>query len=100
MKTAIAKRPKPFPSVLLQTRNSETPIRPYSVVHTGIIHKEEREEYALAYRKQTASQVGKPTLQPKALEPHFKTSLDHPIRIVIAGAAGQKVVRGNETSFG
>lgn len=61
-------------------------------MRTGIIHKEEREEYALAYRKQTASQIGKPTLQPKALEPHFKTSLDHPIHIVIAGAAGQKVV--------
>lgn len=61
-------------------------------MRTGIIHKEEREEYGLAYRKQTASQIGKPTLQPKALEPRFKTNLDHPIRIVIAGAAGQKVV--------
>jgi len=63
-----------------------------SGMRTGIIHREEREEYALAYRKQTASQIGKPTLQPKALEPHFKTSLSHPMRIVIAGAAGQKVV--------
>jgi hypothetical protein len=31
----MAKRSKPLPSVLVQTINSEIPIRPYSVVHTG-----------------------------------------------------------------
>ena len=61
-------------------------------MRTGVIQREERDEYARAYRKQTALQIGKPTLRSKSLEPHFKTGLDHQIRIVIAGAAGQKVV--------
>lgn len=61
-------------------------------LRTGIIHKEEREEYSQAYRKQAASQFGKPTLQPEPMESKFTATLNRPVRIVIAGAAGQKVV--------
>lgn len=35
MNVAIAMRPGPLPNVLRQIRNSEIPIRAYSVVHTG-----------------------------------------------------------------
>ena len=59
---------------------------------TGVIHKEERAEYANAYRKQEAPQIGKPTMQGKAHKQLFSSALTRPIRIVIAGAAGQKVV--------
>lgn len=58
----------------------------------GLIQREEREEYAQAYRKLAASQLGKPTLRTAKLESRFKSDLDHPARIVIAGVAGQKVV--------
>lgn len=61
-------------------------------LRTGIVHKESRDEYTQAYKKQTATEFGKPTLQPEALKSDFKASLDRSVRIVIAGAAGQKVV--------
>ncbi len=61
-------------------------------LRTGIIHKEVREEYGEAYRKQESSQIGKATLKPEPLETRFISSLDRPVRVLIAGAAGQKVV--------
>ena len=38
---------------------------------TGVIHKEDREEYAQAYRRHQTSQLGKPTLQLNAHEPQI-----------------------------
>jgi len=58
----------------------------------GVVHREERKEYARAYREQGAQSLNKPTLKPKPLETRFTSTLDRPVRILIAGAAGQKVV--------
>jgi pyruvate/2-oxoacid:ferredoxin oxidoreductase beta subunit/Pyruvate/2-oxoacid:ferredoxin oxidoreductase gamma subunit len=59
---------------------------------TGVVHKEERQEFSQDYRKQGASQLGRPALKPKALESRFTSTLTKPVRILVAGAAGQKVV--------
>jgi len=61
-------------------------------LRTGIVHQESRDEYTQAYRKQTATQLGKPTLKSEALKTSYGATLDRSLRIVIAGAAGQKVV--------
>ena len=55
----------------------------------GIIHQEKRDEYARAYRAM-ASGTTPPIKQPP-LKPLFKSDLDHTLRIIIAGAAGQKI---------
>jgi Pyruvate/2-oxoacid:ferredoxin oxidoreductase gamma subunit len=58
----------------------------------GVVHEEEREEYSLAYRNLVASGMKK--TQPNArvgLNPIFKSNLNRTLRLVIAGAAGQKI---------
>jgi 2-oxoglutarate ferredoxin oxidoreductase subunit beta len=59
---------------------------------TGVVHREDREEYTKAYRKQANGQISKPTTPPQIHEAKFTSSLDHSLRIVVAGAAGQKVI--------
>jgi 2-oxoglutarate ferredoxin oxidoreductase subunit beta len=59
---------------------------------TGVIHREERKEYSQANYEQRRPLIGKPTLKPKGLETRFTSTLKYPVRILIAGAAGQKVV--------
>jgi Pyruvate/2-oxoacid:ferredoxin oxidoreductase gamma subunit len=55
----------------------------------GILLQEQRDEYGRAYRGLTAK--AKPPVKREALNPIFKSSLSRPLRIVIAGAAGQKI---------
>jgi len=55
----------------------------------GIIHQEQRDEYARAYRRLAAK--AKPTVKQEALNPAFKSNLNRPLHIIIAGAAGQKI---------
>jgi len=55
----------------------------------GIIRQEPRDEYTRAYRA-AISRTTPPVVQPP-LRPAFKSNLDHTVRIILAGAAGQKV---------
>ena len=55
----------------------------------GVIHQEQRPEYGRAYRESAAKSA--PAKQQESLIPLFKSSLNRVLRIVIAGAAGQKI---------
>ena len=59
----------------------------------GVVHEEERDEYSLAYRNLIASGMKKtqPNAQRVGLKPIFKSDLNRTLRLVIAGAAGQKI---------
>jgi len=57
---------------------------------TGILHLDERPEYARAYRDAIASQLGEPALIGQPLEARYAHHLDNRLNFVIAGAAGQK----------
>jgi Pyruvate/2-oxoacid:ferredoxin oxidoreductase gamma subunit len=74
------------------TRRSLDELITGSKMQIGVIHTDEREEYTRAYRKTVASQLGKPAFKTRELETRFRSKLDRPVRIVIAGAAGQKIV--------
>jgi pyruvate/2-oxoacid:ferredoxin oxidoreductase beta subunit/Pyruvate/2-oxoacid:ferredoxin oxidoreductase gamma subunit len=58
---------------------------------TGVLHHEESPEYAAAYRRAHADQLGKPTPAPQWLEPRYESVLDHCFNLVVAGSAGAKV---------
>ncbi len=58
---------------------------------TGIVYQEEQPEYNRAYRTANAGLRGQPTLQPQPLPARFESRLDRPMRLVVAGAAGQGV---------
>lgn len=57
---------------------------------SGIIHQEPRAEYSQSYRKMISSEIGRVEKRTE-LKPLFKSKVDRPIRIIIAGAAGQKI---------
>jgi hypothetical protein len=57
----------------------------------GLLHREERPEYARAVWTANESVRGKPVLPPNPLPTLFSSSLDREIRLVIAGSAGGKV---------
>lgn len=57
---------------------------------TGIVHREDRKEYTRAYDEQRM--LSKPALKRRLLETKFASNLKRPVRILISGAAGQKVV--------
>jgi 2-oxoglutarate ferredoxin oxidoreductase subunit beta len=58
---------------------------------TGVLHLDERPEYAHAYRTASASQLGQPLLAGQPLEVRFDHRLKNQMSFVIAGAAGQKI---------
>ncbi len=67
---------------------------------TGVLHREERPEFSRAYRQATADQRGEPALPLRALDPTSYTStVTRRYRVVIAGAAGQRV-RSTARAFG
>jgi len=55
----------------------------------GILHQEPRPEYSSAYRG--LSTKATPATKHAALNVLFKSSLSHTMRIILAGAAGQKI---------
>lgn len=57
----------------------------------GIVHQAEQPAYSLNYRQANTDLQGRPTLQPQSLPTEFESRLDRPLRLVIAGAAGQRV---------
>ena len=57
---------------------------------TGIVHRDERKEYTRSYSEQRT--LDKPTLKGRLLETKYSSTLNRPVRILIAGAAGQKVM--------
>jgi Pyruvate/2-oxoacid:ferredoxin oxidoreductase gamma subunit len=58
---------------------------------TGVIHREERVEYAVGYRQAYAGDLGKPTLPVRPITPKYPARLDRKFHIVVAGSAGGKV---------
>jgi len=58
---------------------------------TGVIHREERPEYAAGYRAKYAEELGKPALPIKPIVPKYAARLDRKFHIVVAGSAGGKV---------
>jgi len=58
---------------------------------TGVLHLDERPEYAQAYRAATASQLDQLPLRGQPLEARFDHHLKSQMSFVIAGAAGQKI---------
>jgi len=57
----------------------------------GLLHREERPEYARAVRAANEAQRGKPVLPVRPLPAQFGSRLDREFRLVIAGSAGGKV---------
>jgi 2-oxoglutarate/2-oxoacid ferredoxin oxidoreductase subunit beta len=57
----------------------------------GMIHREERPEYARAVREAQAAQRGKPVLPANPLPTLFASPLKQEFRFVVAGSAGGKV---------
>jgi len=57
----------------------------------GLVHRDERPEYARALSAAGEGQRGKPALRPTALPPQFTSPLDREFRLVVAGSAGGKV---------
>lgn len=57
----------------------------------GLVHLEERPEYVAAYRAGLASLAGQAPLPARPLDVTFTSDVDRPMRLVIAGAAGQRV---------
>ena len=55
----------------------------------GIVHQEQRDEYGHAYRRLAAKAT--PPVKQEPLNPLFKSNLNRALRIIIAGAAGQKI---------
>lgn len=59
---------------------------------TGILHQEEKPEYSVAYRQAVGQIKGKKQADSMKLIPSIKSDLDSPRRLIIAGAAGTKIV--------
>jgi 2-oxoglutarate ferredoxin oxidoreductase subunit beta len=55
----------------------------------GILHQEPRDEYSSVYRRLIAKTT--PIAKLEGLKPLFKSDLSRTMRIIIAGAAGQKI---------
>ncbi len=59
--------------------------------HTGVLHQEDRPEYAAAYRLAHADERHKPFGQAQPITPLFSSTLDRTFNLVAAGSAGGKV---------
>jgi 2-oxoglutarate ferredoxin oxidoreductase subunit beta len=57
----------------------------------GLVHREERPEYARALREAAGAPSGKMPLRPSPLPALFASPLERPFRLVLAGSAGGKV---------
>lgn len=60
-------------------------------LQSGLIHREERAEYAARYREFAMRHAGEATLAPRPLEARFRSPLRRTFRLVAAGSAGAKV---------
>ncbi len=58
----------------------------------GVIRKVNRPEYSRAYREANSEQLGEPLHQVQPVELKFGNSLEHQIRLGMAGSAGMKIV--------
>jgi Pyruvate/2-oxoacid:ferredoxin oxidoreductase gamma subunit len=58
---------------------------------TGVLARNDRPEYARAYRQWANKEAGVPTSAGHALEPRFRADLAGRLKVMIAGAAGGKV---------
>lgn len=65
---------------------------------TGIVHREHRREYSRQYRADLREQVGKPALVARSLVPKYENRLNTRTGLVLAGAAGRKIISA-ATSF-
>jgi pyruvate/2-oxoacid:ferredoxin oxidoreductase beta subunit len=59
---------------------------------TGVLVDQPRAEYCAAYRAQHSAIMGQPTLTPSPIATTFAHAMDQPLRMVVAGAAGKKIV--------
>ena len=57
----------------------------------GIVHSDSRPEYSQAYRAVSADLRGQPVRQPRPLPALFDSPLKSPVRLILGGAAGQRV---------
>ncbi len=57
----------------------------------GLLHREERPEYARALRAAAGAPTGQMPLRPSPLPAIFTSSLERPFRLVLAGSAGGRV---------
>jgi 2-oxoglutarate ferredoxin oxidoreductase subunit beta len=57
----------------------------------GLLHREERPEYARTLREAAGATAGKAPLRPSPLPALFASPLERPFRLVLAGSAGGKV---------
>jgi 2-oxoglutarate ferredoxin oxidoreductase subunit beta len=60
-------------------------------MRAGLLHREERSEYARALREEAGAPSDKAPLRPSPLPALFCSRLDRPFRLVLAGSAGGKV---------
>ncbi len=58
---------------------------------TGVLQRREIPEYAVAYRRAYADELGQPTLSPRPVVPRFAAALDRRFNLVVAGSAGGRV---------
>lgn len=58
----------------------------------GVLYDAPRPEYAAAYRDSLAAETTRPALAGRPLATTHRHALDHPVRILLAGAAGKKTV--------
>lgn len=58
---------------------------------SGLLHRAEHPEYAAAYRAATRSLLGTPRSGPRPVRPAFRSALERPFRMIVAGSAGGKV---------
>ena len=59
---------------------------------TGVISENDRPEYARAHHAQVREVQGKPRDAGRPLQPHYPAALDARLKVLIAGAAGGKVI--------
>jgi pyruvate/2-oxoacid:ferredoxin oxidoreductase beta subunit len=59
---------------------------------TGIVGQVPRPEYGSAYRAAVAAEAGRPISAPVACEPRYGHQVKSGIKIVVAGAAGKKII--------
>jgi 2-oxoglutarate ferredoxin oxidoreductase subunit beta len=73
------------------SRKALTATREELGMPAGLLHREERPEYARALREAAGAPAGKMPLRPAPLPALFGSSLERPFRLVLAGSAGGKV---------
>jgi 2-oxoglutarate ferredoxin oxidoreductase subunit beta len=73
------------------SRKALTATREALGMPAGLLHREERPEYARALREVAGAPAGKLPLRPSPLPALFASSLERPFRLVLAGSAGGKV---------